>query len=95
MTLDKTHSGGKPLETVTRGDGELECPAEFRDTEFRRNFAEFFSRNCAGIKVLNTAIRNSVCYGIPHFCGIPRNTEFRIFTEFRIITEFRLLYIYL
>ena len=41
------------------------CPAEFRTTEFWRNFTELFKS--AGIK-----LRNSV-----KFRGIPFNTEFR------------------
>ena len=43
----------------------LECPVEFRTTEFRRNFTKFF--DSAGIK-----LRNSVT-----FCGIPVYLEFR------------------
>ena len=38
----------------------LECPAEFRDTEFRRNFAEFFP-----------GIPPELSYGIPYFTSLP------------------------
>ena len=52
----------------------LECPAEF---------SGIFSQNSAGIKLRNSVFF-CICtefrkkYGIPHYCGIPRNTEFRI-----------------
>ena len=64
---------------------KLECPAEFRVTEFRRNYAEFFPgippELSYGIPYFlrnSVCMRNSVFYGIPYFYGIPRNTEFRI-----------------
>ena len=70
----------------------IECPAEFRDTEFSRSFAEFFPgippeksygipyflRN--SVRIRNSVLRNSVCYGIPYV------TEFRIFTESQPLT---------
>ena len=55
----------------------VECPAEFRDTEFRRNFAEFFP-----------GFPPEKSYGIPYFLRNSVCTEFRKDTEFRN-TEFR------
>ena len=53
----------------------LECPAEFRVTEFRRNFAEFFP-----------GIPPEFSYGIPYICGIPyiRNSAMRNFVFYGI-----------
>ena len=70
----------------------VECPAEFRDTEFRRNFAEFFPgfppeksygipyclRN--SVRIRNSAIRNSVEFRIPR--NSVKIAEFRKNTEF-------------
>ena len=92
----KTISGNDDKTTNSISLFNLECPAEFRVTEFRWNFAEFFPgippelsygipyflRNSVCMR--NSAfLRNSVCYGIPYLNGIPRNTEFRI-AEFSI-----------
>ena len=38
----------------------LECPSEFHDTEFRRNFAEFFPRFCRKKVTEFRILRNSV-----------------------------------
>ena len=97
---------------------QQECPAQFRVTEFHRNFAEFFpgippelsygisyftefriytefrmlqNSVCYRIpyvtefhKILNSALRNSIFYGIPQY-GIPYSAELRKNTEFRNI----------
>ena len=58
---------------------KLECPAEFRVTKFRRNFAKFFPR-----------IPPELSYGIPYFLRnsiYMRNSEYTEFCN----AEFRML----
>ena len=60
-------------------ESRVACPAEFRDTEFRRNFADFFP-----------GILPEKNYGIPYFLRNSVCTEFRKDTEF-LNAEFRIL----
>ena len=75
----------------------LEYPAEFRVTEVRRNFAEFFPGRPSELSYgIPYFLRNSVCMRnsvYTEFRGI-RNSVFRqygIFTEFRRNSVFRIM----
>ena len=56
----------------------IECPAEFRVTEFRRNFMDFFS-----------GIPPELSYGIPYI--LPNSVHIYVCAEFRFLrnSEFR------